>query len=68
LDASELEQLALEAACEDRVPIAHNGARDPMEPYNAIEERVGDGGGCIGLHQGDEVRILGEVIHHREDD
>jgi hypothetical protein len=39
-----------------------------MEPYNAIEERVGDGGGCIGLHQGDEVRILGEVIHHREDD
>jgi hypothetical protein len=57
-----------QAASEDRVRIAHDGARDPMEPHNAVEERTGDGGGHIWVCQGDEVCVLGKAIHHHEDD
>jgi hypothetical protein len=38
-----------------------------MEPYNLIEECLGDGRGAVGVAQGDEAGILGEEVHHRED-
>jgi hypothetical protein len=66
LDTGEPEQLALEAAGEDRVPIAHDGAQNLVKPHNAGEERTSDGCGRVGACQSDEMRVLGEVIHHGE--
>jgi hypothetical protein len=68
LDIGEPEQLTPEAVGEDRVLITQDGARNPVEPHNAVEEHSSNDGGCVGVHQGDEMRVFGEAIHHGEDD
>ena len=39
-----------------------------METNNGINERFGDRGGGVGVAQCDEVSVLGEAVHHGEDD
>ena len=39
-----------------------------MEADDAVEEGPRHGGGCIWMTQGDEVRVLGGAVNHREDD
>jgi hypothetical protein len=65
LDACHLEEVAPHGAGEDRVPIAHNGVGKSMESDDLGEEGVRDGGGGVGVSQGDEVGVLGETVHDR---
>jgi hypothetical protein len=39
-----------------------------VEADNLIEERLGNCGGRVGVAEVDKMCILGEVIHHGEDD
>ena len=39
-----------------------------MEANNGVNERLGDRGGGVGVAQRDEVSVLGEAVHHGEDD
>jgi hypothetical protein len=39
-----------------------------VEADNLIEERLGNRGGRVGVAEVDKMCILGEVIHHGEDD
>jgi hypothetical protein len=53
---------------EHRVTVAYDGRRKPMEVDDAVEEGPGHERGCIGVTEGDEVRVLGEAVNYREDD
>ena len=39
-----------------------------MQTNNVVEECTCDRGSGVGLGEGDEVRILGESVDHREND
>jgi hypothetical protein len=55
-------------AGEDRVAIAHNGARKAMEPDDVVKERPSHGLRGVGVTQGQEVSHLGEPIDDGQDD
>ena len=68
LDTDEFEDVAPNMASEHRIPIAHNGVWEPMQSDNGFEERLRHCGRRVGVTQGDEVSMLGELINHRQDD
>ena len=68
LDAGKCEELHPELAREDRVPIAHNRARETMEPYDLVEEDPGDGCSSVGVADRNEVGVFGEAVDDGEDD
>jgi hypothetical protein len=68
LHADQVKELLLKIAGEDRVTITHDGAQDPVEPHDLVEERLGDCCGSVRVRQGDEVYRFGELVHHGEDD
>jgi hypothetical protein len=68
LDTDHREQLHPKFAGEDGILIAHNGARDPMEPHDVVEEGPCNGRRCIGVPKRDEVGVLQKPVDHRQDD
>jgi len=68
LHAGKGEELHPQSASEDRVSVAHNGARKPVESDDVVEESLGDGEGRVRVAQGNEVDHLGETIHHHDHD
>jgi hypothetical protein len=68
LDAGQLEQFLPEVAGEDRVTIAHNGARKAMELDDIVEECSSHGLRGAGMAQGHEVSHHGELIDDGQDD
>jgi hypothetical protein len=67
-DASHLEEVAPHMASEHRVSVTDDGRRKPVQPDNAIEEGTDDGGRSVGVAKGDEMRVHGEAVDHREYD
>jgi hypothetical protein len=57
-DAGQLEYVAPYMAGEYQITVADDGRRHAMKPDNVVEEGTGDGGGGVGVSQGDEVRVL----------
>jgi hypothetical protein len=53
---------------EHRITVNDDGQRKPVEADDAVKEGPGHRRGCIGVTEGDEVRVLGEAVNHREDD
>ena len=39
-----------------------------MQPDDAVEEGARDRRRCVRVAEGDDVRVLGEAVHHGEDD
>ena len=68
LDASQLKQFLPKVFGEDRVTIAHDGARKAMEPDDIVKERPGHGLRGVGMAQGHEVSHLGEPIDDGQND
>jgi hypothetical protein len=68
LYARQPKEIPPDVTCEHRITVADDGRRKPMEEDDAIEEGPGHGRDCIGMTEGDEVRVLGEAVNHREDD
>jgi hypothetical protein len=48
--------------------VADDEGGKTVQTNNPLEEGIGDGRGGVGVAEGDEVSIFGEVIDHREDD
>jgi hypothetical protein len=53
---------------EHRITVTDDGRRKPVEADDAVEEGLGHRHGCIGVTEGDKVRLLGEAVNHCEDD
>jgi hypothetical protein len=53
---------------EDRIAVRHDGLGHAVEPHNVGEEGLCDGLNGVQVHQGNEVTILDESIHHRQED
>ena len=67
-DARHLEEVTPDMTGEHGVAIADDRRRKPVKPDNTIEEGASDGGGRVGMAEGDEVCILGELVDDGEDD
>jgi len=67
-DAGHLEEVTPHMTGENRVPVADDGRREPMQTNNAVEECTCNRGDRVGMAEGDEVRVLGESINHHEND
>jgi hypothetical protein len=68
LDTGECKQLPSKFTCEDRIPIADNGAWKSVEADNVGEERPGHRGRRIGMAQRNEMGELGESVDHCQND
>lgn len=66
LDAGETEQLRPKGAGEHRIPLAHYGTGQSMEANDLVKEGLGDRRRTVQVAKGDEMRILGEAIDHRQ--
>jgi hypothetical protein len=49
---------------EHRIMVNDDGQRKPVEADDAVKEGPGHRRGCIGVTEGDEVRVLGEAVNH----
>jgi hypothetical protein len=66
LDLYQREQLRLELACENGVPIADDGAGHTVKSDYGVEECPCYGCHRVGVAKRDEVHVLGESVDHRE--
>jgi hypothetical protein len=63
---SKFEELPQECTGEDWVAVTDDGAREPMETNDAVEEGLRNRHGNVGVAERNEVGILGETIHNGE--
>ena len=68
LDARLAKQIPPNLADEHGIAIAHDGIREPVQADDVVEESAGDGGRRVRVAQQNEVGVLREPVHHREDD
>jgi hypothetical protein len=68
LDTSYLEKILPHSASEQGIPVADDGDRKPVQADHLGKESPGDRRCSVGVAEGDEMTVLGEAIHHREDD
>jgi hypothetical protein len=64
----EAHQLLPEQGGEHRVPVRHDGLGDGMKVHDLREERLCYGLRRVRVGEGDEVTVLAEPIHYRQDD
>jgi hypothetical protein len=68
LNAGQLEEIAPHVSSEHRIAVTDNRRRKSMEANNTFEESLSNGEGRVWMAQRNEMRILGEAIHDRQDD
>ena len=68
LDPSQLEEFLPKLGGEDHVPVTHNGAQEPMEAHNFIEEGASNRLHRVGVAKGAKMRHLGEPVDDGDDD